>query len=133
MRQIFGHNGSAFLIVVFVVALLAAVVMGMLQINTEEIQIVRNQIFAARARALAEAGLAETMYIIRQDVGGWETGFTKNLFGGSYTVTVNGTKPDLTIESTATSAEGFIYKVQADLVVGDISPYAIRIDNFRIN
>ena len=133
MRLMCRNYGSAFLLVVFIVALLAAVVMGMLQINTEEIQIMRNQIFAAKARALAEAGLAETMYLIRQDVGGWSDGFTKNLYDGSYTVTVIGSKPNLTIESVATSEDGFVCKIQTDLVVGYIFPYAIRVDSFKIN
>ena len=73
------NNGSAFLLVVFVVALLAAVVIGMLQINTEEIQIVRNQISAAKALCIAEAGLNDAFAQIRLD-SGWTSGFLNKTF-----------------------------------------------------
>ena len=46
---------------VFVVALLSAMVMGMLQINVEEIRIMHNQIRAAEALAVAEAGLNDAL------------------------------------------------------------------------
>ena len=57
MKTIMKNNGTVMLMVVFIIALLAAVVMGMLQMNTEEIQIAQNQIYAADALAIAEAGL----------------------------------------------------------------------------
>jgi Tfp pilus assembly protein PilX len=133
MRLNFGNNGSAFIIVVFIIALLAAVTMGMLQINTEEIQIMRNQIYSAEALAIAEAGLNDAFYEIRAD-SGWHTGFTDKAFnGGSYTVTVGGSLPNLLITSTATSSQGYIGRVAADITVGTISPHEIRIDSFRIN
>jgi hypothetical protein len=129
----FRDKGSAFLLVIFVVALLAAVVMGMLQINTEEIQIMRNQIYAAEALVTAEAGLNDALSEIRAD-SGWDIGFTDKAFnGGSYTVTVGGSVPDLTITSTGTSSQGFVCKVQADLVVKSVSPFSMRIDNYKIN
>ena len=40
--------GSVLLVVVLLVALLAAVVLGHLQINTEEIQLVQNQVAAPK-------------------------------------------------------------------------------------
>ena len=133
MKLNFGNNGLAFIMVVFIIALLAAVVMGMLQINTEEIQIMRNQIYAAEALAIAEAGLNDAFHEIRAD-SGWHIGFTDKAFnGGSYTVTVGGSLPNLVITSTATSSQGFMGMVAADITVGVSSPYKIRIDSFRIN
>jgi len=115
--------------VVFVIALLSALVAGMLQMNTEEIQLVRNQICAAEAMATAEAGLDDAFSELRAD-SSWIAGFTDKAFNdGSYTVDVN----DSTITSTGTSARGFVAKVSADITVGSSSPYAIRIDNLRIN
>jgi type II secretory pathway component PulK len=123
------NNGSVFLIVIFVIALLSALVMGMLQMNTEELQLVRNHIYAVQALAIAEAGLNDALSEIRSN-SSWNTGFTDKAFnGGSYTVDVNG----LTITSTGTSDQGFVAKVEADVTVGTSSPYVIRIDNFRIN
>ena len=127
------NNGSVLLITIFVIALLSALVMGMAQMNTEEIQLMRNQIFAAYALATAEAGLNDAFYEIRADPN-WTTGFTDKAFnGGSYTVTVTGSLPNRTITSTGTSSEGFVAKVEADVTISTSSPYIIRIDNLRIN
>ena len=127
------HNGSALLITIFITALLSAITIGMLQMNTEEIQLMRNQIFAAHAEATAEAGLNDAFSELRAD-SSWNTGFTDKSFdGGSYTVTVSGTLPNLTVVSTGTTSQGFVCKVEADITVGSTSPYVIRIDNLRIN
>ena len=127
------NNGSAFLLVVFVIALLAAVVMGMLQINTEEIQVMRNQIYAAEALATAEAGLNDAFAEIRAD-DEWDEGFEDKPFAsGSYTVALSGSLPNLTIESTGTSAQGYIAQVDADTTIGTSSPYTVTIDELRIN
>ena len=127
------NNGSVLLIAVFVIALLSALVMGMAQMNTEEIQLMRNQIFAAYALATAEAGLNDALYEIRADPN-WTTGFTDKAFnGGSYTVTVTGSLPNRIVTSTGTSSEGFVAKVEANVTISSSSPYIIRIDNLRIN
>jgi hypothetical protein len=133
MRLNCRNDGVAFLIVIFVVALLAAVIMGMLQINTEEIQVMRNQIYTAEALAIAEAGLNDAFSEIQID-SGWDIGFTDKTFSdGSYTVTVGGSAPNLTITSTGTSSLGFIGRVIADITVSGSSPYTISIDSFMIN
>ncbi len=121
------------LIAIFVIALLAAVVMGMLQLSTEEIKLVHNQISAAHALAVAEAGLNDAFSELRVD-SSWNSGFTDKAFnGGSYTVTVSGSLPNLTVESTGTSSQGFVARVGSDVTVSSSSPYIIRIDNLRIN
>lgn len=121
------------LITVFIVALLSAVVIGMLQMITEEIQVMRNQINGVQAAAIAEAGLNDAFAEIRAD-SNWSTGFTDKAFnGGSYTVTVIGSLPNLTIESTGTSAQGFVARVAVETTVGSANPHAIRIDELRIN
>lgn len=128
------NNGSALLLTVFAIALLAALVMGMLQINTEEIQLMQNRVWAAQALAVAEAGLNDAFAEIRTD-SGWDDGFDDKSFdGGSYTVTVSGSLPSLTMESTGTSSQGFVARVRADVTVDSTGPpYVIRIDNSRIN
>jgi len=133
MKRKTRNNGSVFLMAVFVIALLSALVMGIAQINTEEIQLMQNQIYAAEALATAEAGLNDAFAQIRTD-DEWVTGFDDKAFnGGSYDVTVTGTLPNLAIESTGSSAQGFVARVRADVTVGSTSPYVIRIDNLRIN
>ena len=128
-------DGVALLIVVFVIALLAAVAIGMLQLNTEDIQLVQNQINAAQAIATAEAGLNDAFAQIRAD-SSWTTGFTGKSFPGygTYDVNVTGTLPNRTVTSTATSAQGFVARVGADVTVGGTSPSCIvRINKLRIN
>jgi len=123
------NNGSVLLITIFVIAFLSVLTMGMLQMNTEEIQIVQNQIFAAEAFATAEAGLNDTLNELRAD-SNWNAGFTDKAFnGGSYTVDVN----DSTITSTGISPQGYVARIQADITIGSSSPYVIRIDHLRIN
>ena len=117
------------MITIFVIALLSALVIGMLQMNTEELQLARNHVYAAQALATAEAGLNDAFSEIRSD-SSWNTGFTDKAFnGGSYTVDVNGS----TITSTGTSSQSFVARVEADITIGSSSPYAIRINNYRVN
>ena len=124
-------DGVALLIVVFVIALLAAVAIGMLQLNTEDIQLVQNQINAAQAIATAEAGLNYAFAKIRD---GNDQNISSTPFNdGSYTVKVTGSLPNLDVNSTGTTAQGFVARVKADITVGTTSPYIIRIDSLRIN
>ena len=93
----------------------------------------RNQIRAAEAQAIAEAGLNDAFAEIRDDRE-WEAGFTDKTFNDhTYTVTVTGSLPNLTITSIGTSSQGFVAKVEAEITVGSSSPYLIAINNFRIN
>ncbi|GAG00704.1 unnamed protein product [marine sediment metagenome] len=120
---------------IFVIALLAVLTMGILQMSTEEIQLMQNQTYATEAIATAEAGLNDAFAEIRAD-DEWTTGFTDKAFNsGSYTVTVTGTLPNRTIESTGTSSQSFAGRVEADVTVdtSGSSDHTIRIDNLRIN
>jgi type II secretory pathway component PulK len=127
------NTGIVFLMTIFVIALLSAVVMGILQINTEEIQLMQNQVYAAQALAIAEAGLNDAFAQIRNQRS-WDSGFSDKSFdGGRYTVDITGTLPNRTIVSRATSSQGFIAKLEANVTVGSDYPYIIRIDSLRIN
>ncbi len=129
MKQKGSDNGTALLMVVFAIALMTILVTGMLQINTEELQIVHNQIRAAEALATAQAGIDSALAQIRED-SGWSEGFTDEQFnGGSYTVAVDGS----TITSAGTTAHGFVARVEADVTIGHDSPYVVRIDHLRVN
>ncbi len=138
MKKNIYNSGSVMLTAVFAIALLSALVIGILQMNTEEIQLMQNQIYAAQARAVAEAGLNDAFSEIRDD-STWTAGFTDKSFnGGEYDVTVSGTLPFLTITSTGTTAQNFTARVEADIAVGvtnpySTGPYVIRIDKLRVN
>lgn len=129
MKKEIKNSGSVLLVTVFVIAFLSALVIGMLQMNTEEIQLVQNQIYAVEALATAEAGLNDAFSELRADPN-WDAGFTDKSFeGGLYSVDVN----DSTIISTGTSTQGFVARVEADITIGSTSPYLIRIDHLRVN
>jgi hypothetical protein len=124
------RSGSVLLVVVLLVALLAAVVMGHLQINTEEIQLVRNHVGGAEAMALAEAGLNDALAQLRRDPG-WRAGYADKPFGGGfYTVVVEGS----TVTATALTARGFVAKIQAEMKRGTGgSPFLTEVSRLRIN
>ena len=127
------NNGSVILIVVFIIALMSTIVMGMAQMNTEELLIMTNQINSAKALESAYAGLNDAYAELYSD-SNWTTGFTNKSFdSGSYTVSVTGSAPNLTLTSTATTQQGYIAKVESDVAVSISSPYTVRVDGLRIN
>ena len=125
------NNGSALLLTVFAVAVLAVFTIGILQINTEEIQIVRNQIYAVQALATAEAGLNDAFAQLRSD-SGWTSGFAdKDFSGNSYTVTVAGSYPNITVTSTGLTTQGYTARMVADVTLGAQSPYVVQNRQFE--
>jgi len=133
MRIQIKNAGSALLITVFAVAMLAVLTIGILQLNTEELQIVSNQICAAQAMTTAESGLNDAFAQFRTDPN-WTSGFSDKLFfDDSYTVAVAGAFPNFTITSTGVTAAGFTARMIADVTIGTFAPYVVRIDELRIN
>ncbi len=133
MKESLHKKGSVFIVTIFVIALMAALVMGMLQINTEEIQLMQNQINAAQAVAVAEAGLNDAFKEIRSD-SSWTDGFSDKAFNShSYTVSVSGALPNRSIRSTGTTEKGFVAVIDANVTIAASSPYTIRIDDYKIN
>ena len=127
--------GSVLLVVIFAIALMAMVTVGILQMTTEELMLMHNQLYAAQATEVAEAGLNDAFAQIRAS-SSWTTGFTNKAFTGygTYTVIVTGTLPTRTITSEGTSSQGYLARLAADVTVGGTAPNCvIRIDNLRIN
>ena len=113
------NTGSAFLLVVFIIALLAAVTMGICQMNTEQVQLMRNHVYAAQALAVAEAGLNDAFAEIRTDPN-WNSGFTDKAFpaglGHTYTVTAaDGGAGQIIVTSTGRTATGYTKTITATL------------------
>jgi Tfp pilus assembly protein PilX len=126
-------KGSVLLVSIFVSALFGAMVIGMMQLNTEEAMLANNHIELIKAIAVAEAGLNDAYYEIRQNRN-WTAGFTTKAFGGgSYSVTVAGTLPGLNLVSTGVTGTGYKARVDADITVGGSAPYQITITQVRIN
>ncbi|MFA6175586.1 MAG: hypothetical protein WC765_03290 [Phycisphaerae bacterium] len=130
MKKEIKNNASVLVVVVFAIALLTAFVAGMLQLNAEQIQLMRNEVYAAQAQAIAQAGMADAFSQLRSN-SSWTSGYTNKSFaGGSYTVTV----ADANVVSTGTSSQGFTARVQANITIsGSSSPYVIRVDKLGIN
>jgi len=131
MKKEMKHNGSVLLIAIFTIALLTAFVVGMLQLNSEQFQIMKNEIFAAQANLIAEAGIADAFARIRSSRA-LPPNFNRNFGGGSYSVTVSGSIPNPNFTSRGTSPQGFVSDIQVDVTI-DSNSYVIRIDKMRIN
>jgi hypothetical protein len=118
------------LVTVLLVALLAAAVIGHLEINAEEIQVMQNHIGSVQALATAEAGLNDALAQLRLNRA-WQAGFANKAFeGGSCTVTVNGS----TIRSAGVTSGGFTATTEAEVIVAtEGPPYLVGITRLRIN
>jgi Tfp pilus assembly protein PilX len=132
MKKMQRQKGSVMLIAIFVIALMTTLVVGIAQMNTEQIQIIQNQIYATDALCIAEAGLNEAFSELRSN-SNWSNNLNKSYSGGDYTVKVVGNPPYVTITSTGTNSNGFVAKVQANITIGGAGPYIIRIDEYKIN
>jgi hypothetical protein len=131
MNGDYHNSGTVLLMVIFAVALLAALVIGMLQMNMEEIQIVWNHVQGAKALAVAEAGLDDAMAELRVDPS-WGEGYSDKSFpgGGRYTVVIHGSK----ISSTGTSPEGFVATVEAHVRVSASGPpHNVTVQDLKVN
>lgn len=127
------RDGSILLLVLFIVALSAALITGMLQLTTEEILQMKNQMGLARALSVSEAGLHDAFAEIRQDVN-WNSGFTnKTFYEDSYSVIVTGSPPSLTVVSTGLTSEGYAARMEAEILAQVPPPHAIIIQSIRIN
>jgi Tfp pilus assembly protein PilX len=127
-------SGSALLVTVFIIAVLATLVAGMLQITAEQTQLMQNQVYATEAFEIAEAGLNDAMAQIRSNRL-WNTGFSVKPFAdGSYTVDVNNADiPAVTIAATGANAQGYVARITAHTTVDYDTPCRIRIDMLKVN
>jgi hypothetical protein len=131
-------KGSVLIISTFVIALVSALVIGILQVNMSEIRLTQHRVYASQALAVAEAGLNDAMFEIRNDRT-WTKGFSDKAFsgeerfgGGRYTV--DGNNHSITVIATVDEWDGYISTLAAQISVTDgNSPYIIRIDDVKMN
>jgi hypothetical protein len=137
-RLVSRKKGSVLVMSVFVIALVSALVIGILQINMSEIRLTQHRVYASQALGLAEAGLNAALAQIRWDPN-WTDGFQDEILGGEerfgggeYDVDVN--SDNLTISAAVTSWQGYTATIEAQITVsGGSSPHVIRIDNIKMN
>jgi hypothetical protein len=124
------RRGAALLLVVFVIALLTTAVSGIIQLNTEDLQVMNNHLGMVQAQAIAEAGIA--MAIARKRMHpDWDEGFQHRRLGeGFYSVAVEGD----TLIATGRSAQGYPVRLAVDITLVDNTPPCdIRVDAVRLN
>jgi len=131
-------KGSVLVMSVFVIIMVSALVIGILQINMSEIWLTQHRINAAQARAVAEAGLNDALARIRVDPNGTTADFTETLSqggdfaGGQYTVDVNSNT--ITVTADINEWQGYRATLEAEITVsGGSSPHIIRIDSLKVN
>ncbi|MHC4417276.1 MAG: hypothetical protein ACYSU6_01685 [Planctomycetota bacterium] len=132
------NYGSVLVMAIFVIALVSALVIGILQINMEEIWLTQHRLYAAQATAVAEAGLNDALAQIRQDAN-WTAGFSNKALpaeggfeGGRYSVDVNSNT--LTVTADTNAWVGYAATLEAQITVSDgNSPHIIRVDNVKAN
>lgn len=123
------HRGTVLVMVVFVTALLSAVVIGLVQINTEEIQIAQNHLHAAEATALAEAGLNAALAQLRAKGSVGDLAET-TLGQGVYWVSTKG----VAITACGRTSDGYVAKVTATVTThAEGPPYVVDINTFKVN
>ena len=133
-------KGSVLVMAIFVIAMVSVLVIGISQVNMEEVWLMQHRVNAAQARAVAEAGLNDALAEIRQDCN-WTTGFDnkpltaeEDFAGGQYSVAVDANTNAITVTASTNEWEGYTATLEAQITVSDgSSPYIIRIDNIKAN
>lgn len=137
-ERLSSRRASVLVMSVFVIALVSALVIGILQINMSEVWLTQHRVNAAQAKAVAEAGMNDALAQIRQDCN-WTTGFVdkelaaeEDFAGGQYTVDVNSNI--ITVTAGTNEWQGYTASLEAQITVSDgNSPYIIRVDDMKLN
>ena len=111
------RRAAVLLVVLLLVGITATLLCLLLDTHTIQIRCIHNQVGAARAQYLAEAGVQDAMSELLLEPS-WRTGFTDKEFplgsGHTYTVTLDdGSGSEIVITSTATTSQGFTKSVVA--------------------
>jgi len=115
------ESGVALIISLFVLFLTSVLIVAFLESLTTDLQITKNHSSELEATYIAEAGVEDALYELKQD-SSWNAGFTDKLFpedsSSSYTVTIDDSSyPEITITSTATLASGYQRTLSATVEV----------------
>ncbi len=146
--EIKNQEGVALLMAIFALFFITLLIVAFLDITTIDLQIVKNQTTSLKALYIADAGIEDAIYKLRQEKD-WTEGFAEKPYstgsGNIYTVIVNidlvsGTSPNEFYIKTLTST-GTVYsgtttaqrRIKAQtLVTGrDPGPYKVRISSWK--
>jgi Tfp pilus assembly protein PilX len=133
-----GKRGVALLLVIFAIAFISVLAVGLLDESMADLSILRNHTSGLAALYAAQAGVAEAAAALRANhqAAGTVSG-TVVLPGGQtcgYSAVLSNTYPTVTVTSTGT-AFGFTRKVRARLIVAGlptmVAPYPVRIVSWQ--
>lgn len=146
--EIKNQEGVALLMAIFALFFITLLIVAFLDITTIDLQIIKNQTTSLKALYIADAGIEDAIYELRQ-YKGWDEGFAEKPYstgsGNIYTVIVAsdppiGTPPNEFYIKTLTST-GTVYSgtttaqrtVRAQtLVTGRFpGPYKVRISSWK--
>lgn len=139
-RKSKNQKGVILLLAAFVVLFMSILIIGYLEVATTETEIMRNHRLSNKALHIAEAGIEDAIYTLRQTGNHhWTTGFTDKVFPAgstsSYTVTVNDDDyPDIVITSTGTVSSSFRRQIEVGIAISGpptSAPYPIRINYWK--
>ncbi|MFH0731529.1 MAG: hypothetical protein V2A72_01230 [Candidatus Omnitrophota bacterium] len=128
------------LLVVFIILVMTVLVIGYLQAATTETEIMRNHKMSTQALYIAEAGIEDAIYTIRQTGNSqWDAGFQNKEFpagsGNTYTVVVdNSNYPSVIITSVATVSSTYQRGVEAEIAVSGpptSAPYPVSMNYWK--
>ena len=134
------QKGVVLLLTAFLILFMSIFVIGFLEVATTETEIMRNHSLSNNALYIAEAGIEDAIYTLRQAGNHhWDEGFTDKVFpagsSSSYTVTVdNGDYPTIVITSTGTVSGTFQRQVEAEISISGppvAAPYPISINQWK--
>lgn len=134
------QKGALLLLTAFIILLMSILVIGYLEVATTETEIMRNHKLSTRALYIAEAGIEDAIYTLRQAGNHhWTTGFTDKIFPtgstSSYTVTIdNSSYPSIVIISTGTVSSTYQRQIEVEITISGpptSAPYPITITYWK--
>lgn len=134
------RRGVILLLTLFIILLMSILVIGYLEIAATETQIMRNHKLSTQALYIAEAGIEDAIYTLRQTGNhNWDTGFTDKIFpagsSSSYTVTIdNSDDPNIVIVSTGTVPGAFQRRIEVEITLSgppSSAPYPVNINYWK--
>jgi type II secretory pathway component PulK len=131
------NEGAALLMLLFAISLMSVMYIGYLQLLTTELQISRNQKYSEQALYVADAGIENSIRMLRSNYD-WSAGFTNQQFpsgsGNTFTVTVTNNYPVVVLNSVSSVNGRYARRIEARIIVSGptlSAPYPVRIDYWK--
>ncbi|MCP4650842.1 MAG: hypothetical protein GY853_12300 [PVC group bacterium] len=119
------QKGVILLLTVFIIFFMSVFIVGYLEIAATETEIMRNHRGSTQALYIADAGIEDALWQLRQNRK-WKKGFKNKVFpsgeSSSYTVTINNKGyPSVIIASTGTAPGNYQRQVEMGITITSTS------------